>query len=88
MSRTMQVDNNRFNINKMRTYEYIDEILQEFGCALPVSGTNEDGEAVIIEQGWTEDNEHFYRLTTVQKNNWLRINEYYADGTVTETFKR
>ena len=84
----MKVNNHKFNINKMRTYTYINEIVKAFDRPLPVTGINEDGETVIIEQGWDSGGEHFYRLTTVQENNWLRINEYYADGTVTETFKR
>lgn len=50
---------------------------------LPLSAENENGEYVIIEGG-----ENCYRVTTAQNNNWCRINEYYADGTITETFER
>ena len=28
------------------------------------------------------------KLTTVQNNNWCRINCYYADGTIDETYER
>ena len=53
------------------------------GKNLPLSAENENGEYVIIE-----GNSNCYRLTTAQHNNWCRINEYYPDGTVTETYER
>lgn len=53
------------------------------GKSLPLNGKNENGEMVIVE-----GNASCYRLTTVQKNDWLRINEYYPDGTTTETFEK
>lgn len=54
---------------------------------LPLTYTNEDNEEVIIERG-RDDNGNFYCLTTVQKNNWCRINHYYEDGTITETYEK
>lgn len=55
--------------------------------SFPCTGTDKDGNEVIIEAG-SDDNGRFYRLTTVQTNDWLRINTYYQDGTITETYKK
>lgn len=68
------------------TYEDIKDLIGDNN--LPVSSTNENGETVVIEDGKTEDGECFYQLTTIQKNDWCRINTYYADGTVDETYER
>lgn len=65
------------------TYRGIDALVAESGITPPLAAINEDGEDVIIERGVD-----FYRLTTMQKNNWLRINTYYADGTADETYSR
>lgn len=68
------------------TYEEIKELVKD--NLLPLSAENEDGENVVIESGKTEDGECFYQLTTIQKNDWCRINTYYVDGTVDETYER
>jgi hypothetical protein len=57
------------------------------GIELPLSGTNDNDEHVILEKG-KDDNGNFYRVTTAQKNNWCRINTYYEDGIVTEIYKK
>lgn len=67
-------------------YEDIKEMVKNE--KLPVSAMNENGETVVIEQGKTEDGKHYYQLTTIQKNDWCRINCYYADGTIDETYDR
>lgn len=54
---------------------------------LPIMGTNEDNEVVIIESG-ASIGEKFFRVTTVQKNDWLRINTYWENGTTEETYKK
>ena len=56
---------------------------EAFGKTLPLAGTNSDGENVVVE-----GNDACYITTTIQKNNWCRINEYYPDGTVTELYER
>lgn len=73
---------------KIRTssdYTYLKSITE--GHDLPCTATNNEGDTVIIEKGRTEG-EEFFRLETYQKNNWVRINEYYEDGTVTESYER
>lgn len=57
------------------------------GKTLPIIGKNEDNEVVIIEAGANED-ERFFRVTTVQHNDWCRINTYWESGTVEETYKK
>ena len=69
------------------TYESIKNHIAESGGELPLSAKNENGEFVIIEER-ISDGIPFYRLTTVQDNNWCRINCYYADGTIDETYER
>ena len=54
---------------------------------LPCTSENEDGEMVIIECG-KDDEGRFFRLTTLQKNDWCRINCYYETGVITETYKK
>lgn len=75
----------------MRNYEEIKNTVESKlseGKKLPLSGVNENGENVVITEGKTENGIHFYSLMTFQKNNWTRVNEYYADGTTTETFEK
>ena len=57
------------------------------GKPLPLFGKNEDNEVVIIEAGAAED-ERFFRVTTVQHNDWCRINTYWESGTIEETYKK
>ena len=63
------------------TYDEIKMLAED--KELPVWGENENGEMVILE-----GNKNCYQLTTVQNNDWCRINEYYPDGTVTEIYER
>ena len=53
------------------------------GKCLPVAGTNEYGENIIIERG-----KGFFRLTTAQHNGWVRINTHYENGTSEETYSK
>lgn len=55
--------------------------------SLPLSATNEYGNNVIVSSGGG-DGGHFYRLDTLQDNGWIRVNEYYEDGTITEIYER
>lgn len=69
------------------SYEELKEKIESEGHSLPVTAENENGELVIIEEG-VDDDVHYYKTTTAQNNDWCRINCFYADGTVTETFER
>lgn len=53
-----------------------------------VFGEDEDGNAVVVSSGKTEDNEPYYRVDTVQENDWLRTNIYYEDGTIEELYDK
>lgn len=53
------------------------------GMELPIMAVNSNDETVI-----NEGNKDVLITTTVQRNGWLRINEYYPDGTTTETYER
>lgn len=50
---------------------------------LPLMAENENGETVIVERGTS-----CIIVTTLQPNDWCRVNEYYPDGTITETYER
>ena len=52
---------------------------------LPLCGTNDDGEAVVIE--WSNDY-NAYKVATLQHNGWVRVNYYYEDGTVEEIYEK
>jgi hypothetical protein len=57
------------------------------GTQLPATATNDKSEDVIITTEPWEDSK-CYRIDTYQKNNWIRINRYYSDGSVDETYER
>ena len=57
------------------------------GKTLPITGKNEDNEVVIIEAGCS-NGERFFRVTTVQHNNWCRINTYWENGTIEGTYRK
>ena len=57
------------------------------GKNLPLIGKNEDNEVVIIEGG-ANDGGRFFRVTTAQHNDWCRINTYWEDGTIEETYRK
>lgn len=57
------------------------------GKQLPIFAKNENGENLVIERG-REDDRHFYKTMTAQKNGWTRINVYYDDGSSDELFTR
>lgn len=72
------------------TYIELKEMIKEKekeGKFLPLSAENENGEYVVIEEGSCEG-EHFYKLTIAQDNDWCRVEEYYEDGTITESYER
>lgn len=67
------------------TYKDVDALVD--GQILPISAKNSMGELVIIERG-KDDCGQFYAITTVQRNDWCRINTFYEDGTITETYEK
>lgn len=56
---------------------------EEAGYTTPFSATNSSKENVIVQRY-----QGYIRLDTYQNNGWIRVNEYYPDGTITETFER
>ncbi len=72
----------------MSQYEEIKQKVEEFGKSCPLSGTDGDGNPVIISEGGNEESGHFYEVQTAQDNGWLRINTYYENGDTEETFDR
>lgn len=67
------------------TFETIKEMVGDF--ELPCTAENEDGEMVVIEMG-RDDEGLFFRLTTIQKNDWCRVEHFYETGVVTETYNK
>lgn len=57
------------------------------GHTLPAVSENWSGEKTILSEG-QDDNGHFFQIETFQKNNWIAVTTYYADGTVTETYEK
>ena len=62
-------------------YEYLNKLTE--GKKFPISGTNADGTDIIIERG-----SDYYKVSTIQDNDWIRINYYHEDGTIEETYTR
>lgn len=65
------------------------------GHTLPLAGTNEDGENVIIDRGcdkWSYAGDswerNFFKLTTAQHNGWTRVNFVYEDGSTDEFYTK
>lgn len=50
---------------------------------LPMTGVNESGENVIVSV--SSDN---VSVRTLQNNGWARLNVYWLDGTVEESYER
>ena len=66
-------------------YQKLEEMTK--GKTLPLNAENECGESVIIERGHNGDLA-YYKLSTFQSNDWVRINCYYEDGSIDETYER
>lgn len=70
------------------TYKDIDSKMATLG-AVPMMGTNSEGEVVITEKNGEDENGFpTYKVSTSQANGWLRVNVYWKDGTVEEYFER
>ena len=62
---------------------HYEELLEKYGICKDLSGINEDGETTLI----TID-EDDATVTTVQRNNFIRITVYHKDGMIDEIFTR
>lgn len=65
-------------------YDTINKLIKKYGAkGLFAIGKNEDGESIIITI-------YSNRVVTktLQKNNWMRINTYWADGNIDENYER
>ena len=74
----------------MTEYENIHNRIRELGFTdsdLPIMGTNYENDPIIISRGSVDGN-NYYEIQTAQKNDWVRINCYYADGQADETCER
>lgn len=62
---------------------YYDELVEKYGLISEVKvGVNEDGENCMISI-----DEECACIRTLQKNNWMRVNIYYKDGTSEELYQ-
>lgn len=67
-------------------YEEIENMVDKYDLSdFPLCGTNEDGENIIIYIR-KDENGKYFEVHTFQKNNWIRVNRYYNDGTTEEWF--
>ena len=71
----------------MTSFEEIKKQLEKYNVSTPCIGENIDGETVVIESGNDEEG-CFFVVQTLQRNNWCRINSYYENGTMTETYMK
>lgn len=72
------------NIYFSSDYDTINELIKKYGAKGQfITGKNEDGESIIITI-------YSNRVVTktLQKNNWMRINTYWEDGNIDETYER
>lgn len=70
------------------TYMDYEEITKDFSLSdYPLGGINENGEHLIIDRYDGED-EKYFKVTTFQDNDWIRINYYYKGGRVEEIYER
>lgn len=69
-------------------YEEIENMVDKYDLSdFPIVGTNENSENIIIYIGKNENGKYF-EVHTFQKNNWIRVNRYYNDGTTEEWFDK
>lgn len=71
----------------MTAYAILKERITQSGLTCPFSAENRNKEQIIVEMGKNECGKYIC-LTTVQHNNWCRINYYYEDGTEEEMFEQ
>lgn len=76
----------KYDSQKESYYQYLKRITD--GKELPLMGVNEDGEVVCVSVSQFTDEGAVFKVESLQKNDWLRINHYHQDGTVEETYKK
>ena len=55
----------------------------------PIMCNNENDEVVFIYWRPAQDGvDAHFQVSTYQNNGWIRDNNYYADGTIEETYKK
>ena len=72
------------NIYFSSDYDTIKDLIKKYGAkGQIITDINLDGESIIITIC-------FDRIVTktLQKNNWMRINTYWADGNIDENYER
>lgn len=67
------------------TYQELAEMTKD--KTFPLTGENDANERVIVTKGHNGDL-GYYKVSTFQKNDWIRVNCYYEDGTVDETYEK
>jgi len=73
-----------------RQYDVFEVWLKECGFSiddLPLSAKTETGEDVIVEATRDDDGKIVWKISTMQKNDWIRVNYYYDDGLVEELYE-
>lgn len=68
----------------MTYYDYLD-LTKDFKN-FPIAGVNKCGEHVIITHRNGDD--PYFQVSTLQTNGWIRINNYYKDGSTDEIYKK
>ena len=72
------------------TYKDILQFIEDCGYTiydLPLSSVNDDDEDIIVDAENTPEGKVVLKFTTVQNNGYLRVNYFWPDGTVEETFE-
>ena len=75
-------------MERILSYESISEMVE--GKTFPYGFITSDNEAAFItenEEGYSFG-EHYYKVTILQHNEWLRILYYWDDGRIEEMFKK
>ena len=67
------------------TYEDYEELTKEIK-GFPVAGTNENGECVMIDHYGGD--EPYFKVTTFQNNDWIRILHVYKNGNIDEIYEK
>jgi len=78
------------NMSERLSYPAFDRMMLEKGYTLgdlPLSGEDAEGNDVILSAA-SSDGGIVWTVHTYQENGWVRINNYYPDGTIDELFDR
>lgn len=53
-----------------------------------MAAKTEFGENMIVDARYDDDGEVVWKISTMQDNDWLRINRYDKNGTVEEAYEK